>query len=1037
MIRLGRPGSFRAAGFFLILIWVAATISTGTLSNAQTTPTMGLRNNTPDLKAFKNVRVVVSPQSTLDSATLIVSDGRIQAVGKNLAIPADAVVIDLAGKTVFPGFIDPFTNYGLEKPEPRRWIDPEQSAGTQYLGNRAGGNAWNDAIHAERNCVMEFKPNSKDAEDFLKSGITVVQSAKLDGIFRGRGFVTTLGDGLPNDLLLRPYSWQFMSFDKGSSRQEYPSSLMGSIALIRQTMYDVDWYQKAHAAFQLNASQKMPEFNSAIEALASLKGERAVFETDDELSLLRAEKISKEFGIPFIEVGSGSEYAWIKQVAASGATVILPVNYPKAPSVATADDELDVSLGTLRQWEMAPSNPRILADNKVTFAFTSYRLKDKSDFLGNVRLAIKRGLSRETALAALTTVPAQICGISDKAGTLDKGKLANFIVCDGDLLSKDAKIFSVWVAGKEKQFAEIAGTDMRGSFDLTIGASKLQMNLKGKIDKPQGELKIGDKKKDLKDLTVDEDNLSFSCELDTLGFKGVLRFSGKMSGTKLSGLCTLADGTGVEWNADRTSPFEEKPDSAKAKEEPEQPLISKLTYPNKFYGLPEPPKSEDVLIRNATVWTSEAEGILNNADVLVLKGKIAAVGQNLKAPAGVRIIDGTGKQVTAGIIDAHAHIAAAGDVNEGSFAITPEVRIGDIIDPEDMSIYYEAAGGVTMTHILHGSANPIGGQSAVIKHKWGSPPDELLYKPASPLIKFALGENVKQSNFGDRFSVRYPQTRMGVETIVKDEFQAAREYEQEWNKYNALSASDRKKTIPPRKDLGLDEMVDVLHSRVLIHCHGYVASEMLMMMRLVESYGVKINTFVHVSEGYKVANEMAKHGAMGGGFVDWWAYKFEVYDGTAYNPALETEKGVTFGINSDNPEMARRLNQEAGKTILYGGVKPEVAMNMVTINNAKQLGVDKYTGSIKVGKDADFVIWNGNPLSTYTMVEQTWIDGCKYFDRETDRQIREANRQEKEALIQKVLKEGGGDKGGDTEGEHKWPGELSRGGIDTWEERGN
>jgi imidazolonepropionase-like amidohydrolase len=1036
MLSTSRPGISHSAGLAAIVILGLALALSGLTSSlpAQTTPSFGIRDKTPELKAFQNARIVVSPQVTIDSAVMIVDNGHVVAVGRNLPLPAGAVVTDLKGRTVYPGFIDPFTDYGVAKTERRPWTDPELPGGSQYLGDRSGGNAWNDAIHAERNCVAEFKPDRKEAKEYLKTGITVVQSVRKDGIFRGRGFVTTLGNGLPNDLLLRPYSWHFLSFDKGSSRQEYPGSLMGSIALIRQTLYDVDWYRKAHEAIRLNPNQEVPEFNAAIEALSSLRGERAIFQPGDQLSLLRADKLSREFGIPFVEIGSGREYTWIKDIAATGATLILPVDFPEAPKVETADDELDVDLATLRHWETAPANPKIVAENKITFAFTTAGLEDKANFLKNIRSAIKRGLDKRVALSALTVVPAQICGVADQAGTLERGKLANFIVCEGDLLEKDAKIYSVWVAGREEELAEIPSVDVRGNYDVSLDDQILQLVLKGDIDKPQGELKIGGKSAELTNATLQNDNLSFACSLDTLAYRGVVRFSAKKTGTGLSGDCTIPDGSLRRWDAKLTAPFVEKPDSAKPAKE-EEPLVARLTYPNEFYGIAEPPKSENVLIRNATVWTSEPEGNLENADVLVVNGKFAGVGHNLAVPSNVRVIDGTGKQVTAGIIDAHAHIAASGDVNEGTFSITPEVRLSDIIDPEDINIYLETTGGVTMSHIMHGSANPIGGQCAVIKHKWGSPAADLIYPLAKPTIKFALGENVKQSNFGDRFAIRYPQTRMGVETIMKDEFQTAREYEREWKKYNTLSSSERQKTIPPRKDLGLEEIVDVLNSRVLVHCHGYVASEMLMMMRLAEQYDFRINTFVHVSEGYKIAAEMAKHGAMGGGFVDWWAYKFEVYDGTAYNPALITEKGATFGINSDSPEMARRLNQEAGKTILYGDVKPEEAIKMITINNARQLGVEQYVGSIKVGKDADFVIWNGNPLSTLSLVEQTWIDGRKYFDREDDRKIRESNRLEKAALIQKVLKGGEGKKEDGPPGKHKWPLEVSHGGTDTWDRR--
>ncbi len=1016
----------------MILTTVLVLAVSAAPSAAQTAPTLGIRDKTPELKAFTNAHIVVTPRLAFDSATLLIDQGKIVAVGRNIVVPSAATVIDLKGKTVYPGFVDPFTDYGVEKTKRRPPSNPDQSGGTQYLGRRVGGNAWNDAVHAERNCVTTFAPDVREAEDYLRNGVTVVQSAKLDGIFRGRGFVTSLGGGLPNDLLLRPLSWHFLSFAKGSSEQEYPSSLMGTIALIRQTLSDVDWYRSAQSAYKLNPNQKKPEFNAASEALLTVRGERVIFEPGDVLSLLRAEKLAKELGIRPVEVGCGREYAWVKEVAATGATLILPVNYPDPPQVKTADDELDVTLATLRHWEMAPSNPKILAENAASFAFTSYGLRDKSDFLENVRLAIRRGLDKGTALAALTTVPAEICGVADAVGTLERGKLANFVICDGDLLEKDTRINSVWVAGKEQWISDLPGVDIRGDYDVTIGADKLLLNIKGDFAKPMGEFKIGDRSLKLLDVSVRDSSLSFTCEFDTLPHQGILRFSCTRTSDSLIGDCRLADGGVLKWNAALASPFIETPDSAEVSKD--MTLISHLTYPNKAYGLSSQPRMENVLIRNATIWTSEDESILSNADVMVVNGKIVAVGRDLQAPADIRVIDGTGKHVTAGLIDAHAHIAVSGDNNEGTFAITPEVRIADVIDPEDISIYRILSGGVTMTHTLHGSANPIGGQSEVIKHRWGSPADGLVY-PAPRTIKFALGENVKQSGWGERFNVRYPQTRMGVESIIKDELQTAREYERNWQSYNSLSTAERSRTIPPRKDFGLEAVVDVLHSRTLVHCHGYVASEMLMMMRLAEQFGFKVGLFVHVGEGYKIADEIARHGAMAGGYVDWWAYKFEVYDGSAYNPSLLAERGVVFGVNSDSPDMARRLNSEAGKTILYGGTEPEEAIKMVTINPARQLGVDKLVGSIKVGKDADFVIWSGNPLSTYSIVEQTWIEGRNYYDRESDQRIREENQKEKAALIQKVLKisESTG-KGGPPEAERRFD-ELSREGIDVWEGR--
>ncbi len=856
----------------------------------------------------------------------------------------------------------------------------------------------------------------------MQAGFAVAQSCRLDGVFRGRGFVALLNDGLPNDQVLVASSRHFLSFNKGSSRQEYPSSQMGSIALIRQTLYDAEWYAKAQESLRRNPAQSGIETNLSLAALTGIKTDGVIFDPEDELSLLRADKIAKEFSINQIYLGNGYEYQIAPLVKATGASIILPLNFPKAPYVKTAEDALDVSLADLRHWERAPRNPAVLEQSKIEFALTTAKLKDRELLLKNLRTAVKYGLTKQTALAALTIIPARLCGITDQAGTLESGKLANFIVLSHDLFDEDAVIYSVWIAGKENRLKSPPKSDVRGNYKLSLQNSSWDLKLGGKFGHPSGSLVIGADKKKLGDLDTDGDQLQFTVELDTAGYAGVLRFSGMRADRNFSGNCALPDGRSVIWSATFQSEFSEDADSAKsdsegkgkrAKKEADEPdtvMVSKLTYPNRSYGLAEAPVRQNVLIRNATVWTSEDAGILAATDVLVIDGKFSAVGKNLTAPAGAQVIDGTGKHVTAGIIDEHSHIAIARGVNEGSHSITSEVRIGDVIDPEDISIYRTLAGGVTMSQLLHGSANPIGGQAQVIKHRWGSNADGLKYTPAPATIKFALGENVKQSNWGDRNVIRYPQTRMGVETIMKDAFLTAREYEAAWKTYNALGSADKQKTIPPRRDIQLDALADVMNSKMFIHCHSYHQTEILMLMRLAEELGFRVQNFTHVLEGYKVADEMREHGATAGCFSDWWAYKFEVYDAIPYNAALMVEKGVVTGINSDDSEMARRLNQEAGKTILYGGLSPEEAIKLVTINPAIQLKVDAYVGSIKAGKDADFVIWNGNPLSTYSMVEQTWIEGRNYFSLAQDSLMRTAILAEKSALTQKVLKSGGGEK---------------------------
>ena len=364
------------------------------------------------------------------------------------------------------------------------------------------------------------------------------------------------------------------------------------------------------------------------------------------------------------------------------------------------------------------------------------------------------------------------------------------------------------------------------------------------------------------------------------------------------------------------------------------------------------------------------------------------------------LVNGEGKHLTAGIIDEHSHIAASRGINEFAQESTAEVRMGDVIDSEDNDIYRQLAGGVTSSHILHGSANPIGGQTQLIKLRWGAAPEDLKFQNWPGYIKFALGENVKQSSSSN--STRYPQTRMGVEQVYVDYFTRAQEY-----------ARLKKSGKPYRKDLELEALAEILESKRFITCHSYVQSEITMMMRVAERFGFKVNTFTHILEGYKVADKMAKHGAGGSSFADWWAYKMEVYEAIPYNAKLMADRGVTVAINSDDAEMARRLNQEAAKTVQFGGTKEEEAWKMVTINPAKLLRVDDRTGSIRTGKDADVVLWNDNPLSVYARAEKTWVDGILYFDRQTDAQAQQQLRSERARLIQKLQTEKKGGEGGD------------------------
>jgi imidazolonepropionase-like amidohydrolase len=382
--------------------------------------------------------------------------------------------------------------------------------------------------------------------------------------------------------------------------------------------------------------------------------------------------------------------------------------------------------------------------------------------------------------------------------------------------------------------------------------------------------------------------------------------------------------------------------------------------------------SQDVLIKNATVLTV-TRGSLENTDILVSKGKIAKIDKNITAPANTSIIDASGKYVMPGIIDAHSHIALD-VVNEATNPVTAEVNVGDALDPLDVAIYRALAGGVTISHAMHGSANAIGGQCETIKHRYGSVnPDDLRMAGAPKTIKFALGENpIRVHGEGSKLT---PNTRMGVEQVFRNAFSEARLYINAWDEYK----KGIRKTAPEHSER-YETIAGILKGDILIHCHSYRADEILMLMRVLKDFGVQKICFQHVNEGFKVAPELAAFGATASVFADWWAYKFEVYYSTAYNAAILTRNGVVTSINSDSEELIRHLYHEAAKTQRYGDLTDEEALALITINPAKQLGIDQRVGSIEVGKDADLAIFQGHPLSVYAIPQMTLVDGKVLFD---------------------------------------------------------
>ena len=969
------------------------------------TPTTGIRSTTPRVHAIVGARVVPRPGVVLDSATVVIRDGRIEAVGPSAKVhpPADARVWDGAGRTVYAGLIEPYAHFGL----------PDTTA----LRERADSH-WNVNVLAELRAAEVYRPDAKILEELRSLGFTAALIVPEAGLFHGRSALVSTAETAPRSVLVRADVAHHVALkNPGTPRSSwaevhYPGSLMGAIALTRQTLLDAGWYARIHA--RPPARRSPPEI---IDALAALEGaisgrhvedrDLVILELGDERMLRVAGELAEEFGLRIAIRGSGAEYRQLRRVAALGVPLILPVHFPDAPDVVDPEDALAVSLAALWHWEAAPANAGRLLAAGVPVALTSDGLPKRADFPARVRRAIEHGLSPDDALAALTTVPAQILGVEDDLGTVEEGRLAHLVITDGDLFDEGTQVLGVWIDGEHHRIADFSPhPDLRGdwSVDLQLQPTPVVVELeiagetarvgdwKGTIRRDSIEIAVGT-------LRLEGRRLTLAFPGDSLGIEGIVRLSGRIDDSLFTGEGETPAGATFAWQASRqpAAPDTGDTDSTPAATVAEKTPIPRLPpFPPVGYGVEHiPSQPKVVLVRGATIWTSGPAGILENADLLIREGRIAEVGRDLQAPSDAILIDATGKHVTPGLVDAHVHVGAMGGLNEWTQAVSAEVRVRDVLNAYDIRIYRHLAQGTTTVHVMHGSSNPIGGQNATIKLRWGTTVEGLLLDGAAPTIKFALGENVKHSNRGRKFTTRYPQTRMGVEALIRDRFAAAREY-----------GERRRRDASERRDLELDALVEVLEGRRLVHCHSYRQDEILAFIRIADDFGFTVGTFQHVLEGYKVAELIAEHGAQASTFSDWWAYKFEVIDAIPYNAALMYFVGVGVSLNSDASNFGGRIHVDAAKAVKYGGVPEAEALHMVTIEPARQLGVDHLVGSLEPGKDADFVIWSESPLSSYTRCEQTWIDGRRYFDLDDDVTRRRQVSAERARLIQAVLADG-------------------------------
>ncbi len=971
-----------------------------------TEPDEGIAERRPAIHALSGARLITAPGVVLAKGNVIIRDGRIVAVGADVPIPPEARVWPLDGRTLCAGFIE--LDLSVDLP-PAPLPAPERV-----------GLGWNPGIQPEREPLAALPLDEARARSLRAQGFALAVAAPSNGVLAGMGKLIALGvaDGdrrgvvVDNEPVALFASLEHNAAEAGSppSARVYPVSRMGAVALLRQTLYDARWYGAAWDAWRADpARAPRPEHNLSLEALAPvLAGELPIaFRCRDALELLALGRVAAEFGVRAWYLGSGEEYRWLSEVARLAPRAAVPVNFPAPPRVERHDDATRVTLETLEAWARAPENLLRLQSAEVAPALTTRGLAKLEEFPERARSMIARGLPFADLIAALTTRPAGILGRERELGTIAAGKQAHLVEFDGEPFAPGSRVLATWIDGKRFAVEPEPPADLRGEWEITTdvagGTESLRVRVHGSRRAQRIEPVVGGRDEFL-ELTVAGDDVTMRAEGSLVGANDYVTLSGRVDRDRqrIDGVSRSMDGTRGSFRARRMAPAETEladgGDEYRAavalwKGSAAEPL----PRPFGACGRIEPPhEPASLVVRGATVWTCGPRGVLEDCDLHVASGVILAVGPDLSVPPGTEEIDASGQHVTAGLIDPHSHTAIIGGVNEGSQAVTAEVRIGDVIAAGDVNIYRELAGGLTTALLLHGSANPIGGQCAIVKLRWGEGPEQLQFAAAPPTIKFALGENVKQSNAGDLFTTRYPQTRMGVEQIIRDRFLAARGYRDARLAAEATGA-------PHRRDLELDALLEILDGTRSIHCHSYRQDEILALIRLAEEMSFRVGTFQHVLEGYKVAPEIARHGAGASSFSDWWAYKFEVYDAIPHNGALLHEAGVLTTFNSDSNEMARRLNLEAAKAVKYGGVPREQAIQFVTLNAARQLRVDDRIGSLEEGKDADFVIWSGDPLSTYSRCLETWIDGKRMFSRVEDARLRERDRLRKNELIRRLF----------------------------------
>lgn len=1003
---------------FGLALWLALGLVLFTLLTATAQPPRSA-GFSPRTIALVNGRIIVSPEQEIPVGTIVVRDGLIIAVGAEVQPPADAEVIDIRDHIVHSGFIDAASSTLID-PKKIPTVDegrpPETSryalAGT-LLDNRKGLSPEFSPREALRN-----DPSLLEAR--RRAAFTSTHIVPTGRIASGSGLLIA-NSGLPlrESLLTEETFPQFHLHALGGTG--YPATLMGVTAHLRQALLDADRFQTHTRLYsERTAGIPRPPLDPVLSSLASVRtaGKPTLFVAQNRDEIHRALDFAHEHQLAVILVGGAEAWRATDRIKSETRGVITYINWGDSPRVEIEPnaEKLDpkqrdpraVQQDRVDRWQSQVKNLKQLHAAGIRFAIATEGLNAPADMTRAVKQAIEAGLPREAALAALTRNPAELLGLGSRLGTLETGKLAHLVVSTGPFEDERSRVRHVFIDGAHFEYntdakpvpppsappapqAALAGN---WNFEVEVGETRWNATaeviqngatLTGLFRSPQGDGKISQGKVAGRhvELTVAIGAGAQSIELK------IVADVDEQNPQQLSGTLASAFGTPVKLTARKASTPEsagstigtltiDDRNNETADNLNQQPVELESDRARRSL-----PTGGNVLIRNATVLTGIGPPLAGHS-ILVRQGKIAAIAPNIEPDAGMVVIDATGRFVASGIIDTHSHIMfpeGLGGVNEATASIVPEVRVRDVVRSEDPAAYRALAGGVTAIRMLHGSANVVGGQDAVVKLKYGQLSREQLLNGNPQGVKFALGENVKRQRG------RFPNTRLGVEATLNRAFLEALDYRREWHVYEK-AAADQKAAgqpvtlLPPRRDLRLDALADIIEHQKFIHSHCYRADEILMLLRVTSSLGIRVWSLQHVLEGYKIAPEIAAHGASCSTFGDWWAYKIEAFDATPYNAALLHEAGVNVVLKSDDAELMRHLYIEAAKMIRYGNVSPETAWRMVTLNAARELGLADRMGSLEVGKDGDMVIYSGHPLSIFSRCEVTLIEGEPFFVRE-------------------------------------------------------